>query len=182
MPEKGSLLSVPETSLWLSIPSLQTHMESSMSVDAFIKPQTKVLGYLAGLLQPLQAGGKLQDAQRNVFLHSCFFDILMRKGAFRRTIWTCNKQCSTESTSLFMCSNQEGVAMALCRCSALAMLSTNSKHTFQKAHPPAVCSCFAQRRCPDQKFFVFKHFCTRIIFACVRSQARAWSTYLKLVT
>lgn len=65
----------------MSILGLQTRIEIAMSMDVFIKPRTKVPGYLADVLQPLQTGGKIQDAEECLFLLSHFFNDMVREGA-----------------------------------------------------------------------------------------------------
>lgn len=65
----------------MSILGLQTRIEIAMSMDVFIKPRTKVPGYLADVLQPLQTGGKIQDAEECLFLLSHFLNDMVREGA-----------------------------------------------------------------------------------------------------
>lgn len=170
----------------MSILGLQTHTEIAMSMDVFIKPQSKVPGYLADLLQPLQTGGKTQDTEECLFLLLHFLNNMVRGGTSCGAVWACNKQCSIESTSLFKCNNR-GWAMTFARCSAVPKLSTNTKHTFWNVHPPRwmflICT---QRVSRPWYFFCFKHFCTNVVFedmvdSCVKRHGHEVWGFLKLL-
>lgn len=170
----------------MSILGLQTHTEIAMSMDVFIKPQTKVPGYLADLLQPLQTGGKTQDTEECLFLLLHFLNDMVRGGTPCGAVWACNKQCSIE---IWVYSNviTEGepwhlLGALLCP----SFLQTLNTH-FGMCIPPAECSWSAHRGCQDHDiFFCFKHFCTSVVFedmvdSCVQRHGHEVWGFLKLL-